>query len=70
MTKKFITRLYNTYLEEDIIFCLSEHYNTDLATAMKIFYCSETAKKINDKNPDIQNLNYSDLAKCVIDELK
>ncbi len=70
MTKKFISRLYNNYLEEDIIFCLSERYNVDLTNAMKIFYYSKTAKKINDKNSDIQNLNYSDLTECVIDELK
>lgn len=70
MSEKDIENIYREHLEEDIIFCLSEHHNIPVEDAMKIYYNSRLADRIHKGEYGIQYLDYTVLADILEQELK
>ena len=68
MNKKFVRQMYREYLEEDIIFQISKDHKVDLKNAMRIYYNSKTADQVYHNEKSIQNLNYKDLAKIMLQD--
>lgn len=62
MNDKVLEDVYQERLEEKLINYLSEKYNIDYQTAMKIYYNSELAQKIYEGKNGVQYLDYKVLA--------
>ena len=62
---KDFERIYQEYLEEDIISYLAKIYNISLEKAMDLYFNSQIAEKINQGKYGIQYLDYKILAEMV-----
>ncbi|MBP5789484.1 MAG: hypothetical protein J6W29_04545 [Neisseriaceae bacterium] len=62
---KDFERIYQEYLEEDIISYLAKIHNISLEKAMDLYYNSQIAEKIHQGKYGIQYLDYKILAEMV-----
>lgn len=62
---KDFERIYQEYLEEDIIYYLAKIHNISLEKAMDLYYNSQIAEKIHQGKYGIQYLDYKILAEMV-----
>ena len=62
---KDFERIYQEYLEEDIISYLAKIHNISLEKAMDLYFNSQIAEKIHQGKYGIQYLDYKILAEMV-----
>lgn len=62
---KDFERIYQEYLEEDIISYLAQIHNISLEKAMDLYYNSQIAEKIHQGKYGIQYLDYKILAEMI-----
>lgn len=62
---KDFERIYQEYLEEDIISYLAKIHNISLEKAMDLYYNSQIAEKIHQGKYGIQYLDYKILAEMI-----
>ena len=70
MNEKDLENFYREHLEEDIIFCLSERRNIPYKSAMKLYYSSHLAERIQNGEFGIQYLDFSVLTDILEQELQ
>ena len=63
---KDFERIYQEYLEEDIISYLAKIHNISLEKAMDLYYNSQIAEKIHQGKYGIQYLDYKILAEMIL----
>ena len=69
MTDRELENFYREHLEEDIVMCLSDRMNISLDEAMRLFYHSKLAEKINKGEYGIQYLDHSILTEYLEQEI-
>ena len=70
MTDKELENFYREHLEEDIIMCLSERRHIAYEDAMRLYYHSSLADKVQKGEYGIQYLDYTILTDILEQEIE